>query len=86
MLAFVAPGPRVTKQIPGRPVSLPQASAMKDDTPSLSTYDETYLIAGIVQSIQHREITFPGHTEGQFHTVGLECLDEDLSAVGSTEV
>ncbi len=28
VLACVAPGPRVTKQIPGRPVSLPSASAM----------------------------------------------------------
>ncbi len=26
--ALVAPGPRVTKQIPGRPVTLAQASAM----------------------------------------------------------
>ena len=32
--AFVAPGPRVTKQIPGRPVSFPYASAMKAAPPS----------------------------------------------------
>jgi len=28
MAACIAPGPRVTKQMPGRPVSLPCASAM----------------------------------------------------------
>ena len=32
--ALVAPGPRVTKQMPGRPVSLPQAAAMKAAPPS----------------------------------------------------
>ena len=34
MAALVAPGPRVTKQMPGRPVSLPQAAAMKAAPPS----------------------------------------------------
>ncbi|EWS62423.1 hypothetical protein Y695_04349 [Hydrogenophaga sp. T4] len=34
MEALVAPGPRVTKQMPGRPVSLPWASAMKAAPPS----------------------------------------------------
>src|SRR2546423_6799943 len=34
MLALVAPGPRVTKQMPGRPVSWPCASAMKAAPPS----------------------------------------------------
>ena len=32
--AFVAPGPLVTKAIPGRPVSLPSASAMIEAPPS----------------------------------------------------
>ena len=33
-LALVAPGPRVTKQMPGRPVSLPWASAIIAAPPS----------------------------------------------------
>jgi hypothetical protein len=33
-LALVAPGPRVTKQMPGRPVSLPCASAIIAAPPS----------------------------------------------------
>ena len=33
-LALVAPGPRVTKQTPGAPVSLPWASAMIAAPPS----------------------------------------------------
>jgi hypothetical protein len=32
--ALVAPGPRVTMQMPGRPVSLPAASAMMAAPPS----------------------------------------------------
>jgi hypothetical protein len=34
MAACVAPGPRVTKQMPGLPVSLPSASAMFAAAPS----------------------------------------------------
>jgi hypothetical protein len=34
-LAFVAPGPRVTKRMPGGPVSLPSASAIMAAPPSL---------------------------------------------------
>ncbi len=32
--ALLAPGPRVTKAMPGLPVSLPQAAAMKPAPPS----------------------------------------------------
>ena len=35
MEALVAPGPRVTMQMPGVPVSLPQAAAMNPAPPSL---------------------------------------------------
>ena len=34
MAALVTPGPRVTRQMPGWPVSLPQAAAMKAAPPS----------------------------------------------------
>jgi len=34
MLALVAPGPRVTKAMPGRPVIAPSAHAMKVTPPS----------------------------------------------------
>ena len=34
MLALVAPGPRVTKPMPGRPVIVPSAQAMKAAPPS----------------------------------------------------
>ncbi len=34
MAALVAPGPRVTMQMPGLPVNLPQAEAMKAAPPS----------------------------------------------------
>jgi hypothetical protein len=34
LMALAAPGPRVTKQMPGSPVILPQASAIIDAPPS----------------------------------------------------
>ena len=58
MLALVAPGPRVTKQMPGRPLSLPCASAMKAAPPSWRQAMKRMLLAVLVEAVEHRQDSF----------------------------
>jgi hypothetical protein len=54
--------PRVTKQMPGRPVALPTASAIMGRR--LLTADSDRDIA-IVRGVEDREIAFTWHAEGR---------------------
>ena len=86
MLACVAPGPRVTKQIPGRPVSLPSASAMLAAAPScLATIDGD--LRRVIQRVEHIEIAFAGDAEQAVDAVDAKRVDEDPPArAGSASV
>ena len=63
--ALVAPGPRVTKQMPGRPVALPWASAIIAAPPSWRQTVTAMPLSD--QRIQHRQIAFARHAEDVAH-------------------
>ena len=75
--ALVAPGPRVTMTMPGRPVSLPQASAAMAAPPSWRqtvTADRR-----IVERVEEGEVAFAGHAEDALDAVPAQRLGEDLA-------
>jgi hypothetical protein len=80
--ALVAPGPRVTQQMPGRPVSLPYASALGHECRAafLAADDELHLVAGIVEGIEHGQVRFSGHAEREVDAVYAERIHQELAA------
>ena len=82
-LACVAPGPRVTKQTPGLPVSFPYASAMF--AAAASWRQEIEPDVGVVERVEHGQVALPGHAERVLDAVQLELVDEDLAA-GAAQV
>ena len=79
MLALVAPGPRVTKQMPGRPLSLPCASAMKAAPPSCRQAMKRMRSRCSMKAVEHGQETFAGHAEGGVHALGDQGLDKHMS-------
>ena len=76
MLAFVAPGPRVTKQIPGRPVNLPCASAMKAAPPSWRQAIKADLVAVLMEAVEDSKKGLAGNTERGVDAMGQQCLNQ----------
>ena len=76
--ALVAPGPRVTKQMPGRPVALPTASAI-DGGAALVPADRERDVA-VVESVERGEIAFARHAEDVAHAVDRQLVDQDFAA------
>ena len=76
--ALVAPGPRVTKQMPGWPVSRALAVGHHRRAAFLAADDGAD--RRIVQRVEHGEIGFAGHAKDALDAVGLERLDDQLSA------
>ena len=76
--ALVAPGPRVTKQMPGRPVSRPSVSRHHRRARLLPA--DRDLDAGIVERIERREIGFARHAIDPLDALLDELVDEDLAA------
>ena len=76
--ALVAPGPRVTKQMPGRPVALPTASAMM--AAPLSCRQTVSVMLLIVKRIERRQIAFARHAEHMAHAVDRQLVDQDFAA------
>ena len=75
MLALVAPGPRVTRQTPGRPVSLPCASAMREAV-AVNAGRALLEVSGGVSLESVREIAATG-----VDRVSIGRLTKDVSAV-----
>ena len=74
--ALVAPGPRVTKQTPGRPVALPTASAIIAAPPS---WRQTVTVIGaVVQGVEHAQVALAGHAEDVFDAVDDQLVDQGL--------
>ena len=76
--ALVAPGPRVTKQMPGLPVSRAVAVGHHRGAAFLAADDGAD--RRIVQRVEHGEIAFARHAIDAVDAVGLERLDDQLSA------
>ena len=76
--ALVAPGPRVTNTMPGRPVALPCASAIMVAPPS---WRQTVSCdRPVVEGVERGEIAFAGHAEHVLHAVRDKLIDQDLAA------
>ena len=76
--ALVAPGPRVTKQMPGRPVALPTASAIMAAPPSWR--QTVSLIGAVVEGVERGEIALARHAEDVLHAVHDQLIDQDFAA------
>ena len=75
--ALVAPGPRVTKQMPGRPVALPTASAIMAAPPSCR---QTVTVdVAVVEGVERGEIALARHAEHVPHAVDDELVDQDFA-------
>ena len=74
--ALVAPGPRVTKQMPGRPVSLPTASAIIAAPPLLAADGD--LDVAVVKRVEHGEIALAGHAEHVADALDDQLVDQHL--------
>ena len=85
-LALVAPGPRVTKQMPGRPLSLPCASAMKAGAAFLPAGDEADPVAVLVEAVEHRQVAFAGHAERGVDALRDQRLDQGSGRPGAERV
>ena len=76
--ALVAPGPRVTKQMPGRPVSLPCGLRHHGRAALLPADGDGDV--GVVQRVEHREKAFARHAEQVLDAVDDQLVDQDLAA------
>src|SRR6185437_13018638 len=70
-LALAAPGPRVTKQMPGRPVVLPTASAI------MAADGERDL--AVMKRVKRGEIAFARHAKHMSHTMDRQLVDQDFA-------
>src|SRR5579862_9979009 len=73
--ALVAPGPRVTKQTPGRPVALPTASHHAG-TALLPAHGDGKV--AVVESVEHRKVALARHTERVLYAVNAQLVDQNL--------
>ena len=76
--ALVAPGPRVTKQMPGRPVSRPSVSAII--AAPASCRQTVTSIAASMQRVERGEIGFARDAIDPLDALGDELVDENLPA------
>ena len=72
----MAPGPRVTKQTPGRPVTLPIASAIMQ-APAFLAADGDGEIA-VMERVEHGEIALARHAKDVAHAVDAQLIDQNL--------
>jgi hypothetical protein len=76
--ALVAPGPRVTKQMPGPARELPVRLRHHGGAALLAADGD--LDRRVVQGVEHGEEALAGHAEQVLHPVHHELVDEDLAA------
>ena len=79
MLALVAPGPRVTKQMPGRPRELALRLGHEGRAAFLAAADEADAVAVLVEAVEHGQEAFAGHAEGGVHALGDQGLDQGVA-------
>ena len=80
MAALAAPGPRVTNARPGRPVSLPQASAMYAAPPSCRQMMNRSRSRDVVHGVEDGEVALAGNAESEGGALREQAGDEDFAA------
>ena len=80
--ALVAPGPRVTKQMPGRPVDLADGFRHHRRAALVAAHGDGDV--AVVKRIEHGEIAFAGHAEGVLDAVDDQLVDQHLG--GGTQI
>jgi hypothetical protein len=75
---LVAPGPRVTKQTPGRPVSLPWGLGHEGGATLLAVDDKADLLATGMEPIEHGQVAFSRHTEDVGHALRHQAFDDQV--------
>ena len=75
---LVAPGPRVTNAMPGRPVSLPCGLRHHHGAALLAAHRHGDV--AVVEGIERRQIAFARHAEHVAHAVDQELVDQHLAA------
>src|SRR5580704_4436134 len=68
--ALVAPGPRVTKQMPGAPVALPAASAIMAA--------DRHGDRSVVHGVERRDVALARNAKDVAHAVQHELVDQHL--------
>ena len=77
--ACVAPGPRVTMQMPGRAGELAVGVRHVRGADLVAARDEPD--RRVVERVEHGQVAFAGHAEGHVDAVHDELVDEDLPPV-----
>ena len=79
-MALAAPGPRVTKQMPGSPGDL--APGLRHHRgAALLAADDGLDAVGVVQAVERRQEALARHRERRRGALGLELIDQNLPAV-----
>ena len=78
--AFDAPGPRVTKAMPGTAGQLAVGFGHVGDAAFLPADDEPQAVADVVERVEHREVAFAGDAERERGALRNQVGDEDLAA------
>ena len=76
---MVAPGPRVTKAMPGPPGHLAVGVGHIGDPAFLPAHDDVD-VAGVVKRVEHGEEAFAGDGEDPVAPLDSKLVDEDLAA------
>ena len=76
--ACVAPGPRVTRQMPGPPGQLPVRLGRVRGALLVAAGDEPD--RRVVQRVEHGQVALAGEAEREVDAVQLELVDEDPAA------
>ncbi len=74
--ALVAPGPRVTKQMPGRPVSLP--IGFRHDAGAAFLPADRHLEGTIHHGVERSDVAFAGYAEDMARAMDDELIDQHL--------
>ena len=78
MAAFDAPGPRVTKAMPGRPVNLPRFGHV-GGAALVAADDQAQRFAGVVERVENGEIALARYAEGEVDPLTEQIGDQNLA-------
>ena len=80
MAALVAPGPRVTNATPWLTGQLRVRLGHERCTRFVAIDDELDHLAGVIQRVEHRQITFAGDAKSVVDALYQQLIDEQASS------